>query len=284
MLVALNSNRERCHASDSKKSEGPYFCPDSECGGELILRKGSINIHHFAHKSTDSCSYSSGESELHYKCKTDICKTLEEHELCKNCDIERSLGEVRPDISLRINNFPVGIEVQKSTIDVREIIRRTKIYKEKKIFVLWIIPSLDQINFGYDVELEKYTFKPKAWQRLLHQMYYGRLYIWTGNASISPLHYEDLIYYKEETNWVEENYGHLEGTDWYREQHEFAYSGGYEKKSKTRKEIRWSEDNTTQFFHIAEDFKPIERQKYNKLTNWDLPSAYLWIDKSKNWW
>lgn len=284
MIVALNSNGERCHASESIKREGPYFCPDSECGEELILRKGSINIHHFAHKSTDSCNYSSGESELHYKCKTQICKTLEEYELCKNCDIERNLGEVRPDVSLRINKLPVGIEIQKSTIDVREVIRRTKIYKEKKIFVLWIIPSLDQINFGYDAELEKYTFKPQAWQRLLHQMYFGRLYIWTGNASISPLHYEDLIYYEEETNWVEENYSHLEGTDWYRENHEFAYSGGYEKISKSRKEIRWSENNKTQFFHIAEDFKPIERQKYNKPKNWDLPSAYLWIDKSKNWW
>lgn len=247
MLFALNSNRERCYASDSKKNEGPYFCQDSECGEKLILRKGSIKIHHFAHKSTNSCNYSSGESELHYKCKTDICKTLEEHELCKNCEIERSLCEVRPDVSLRINNFPVGIEIQKSTIDIREIIRRTKIYKQKKIFVFWIIPSLDLINFRYDAKLKKFTFKPKAWQRILHKMYYGRLYIWSGNATILPLHYEDLIYYEEEINWVQENYGHLEGTDWYQKHHQLAYSGGYEKKSKTRKEIRWSEVNKPQF-------------------------------------
>lgn len=284
MLVALNSSGERCHASDSLKSEGPYFCPDSKCGEELILRKGSINIHHFAHKSTDSCHYSSGETELHYNCKIDICQNLEDHKLCKNCDVERSLGEVRPDVSLRINNFPVGIEIQKSTIDVREIIRRTKIYKQKKIFVLWVIPGLDLINFRYDSKLEKETFKPKAWQRLLHQMYHGRLYVWKGDAFIVPLHYEDLVYYVEETNWVEENYGHLEGTDWYNREVEFAYSGGYEKKSKSRKEIIWSENNTTQIFHIAEDFKPIERQKYDKSANWDLPSAYLWKDKTEDWW
>jgi competence protein CoiA len=108
MLVALNSDGERCYASDSKKSEGPYFCPDSDCEEELILRKGSINIHHFAHKSTDSCSYSSGESELHYKCKTDICKTLEEHKLCKNCDIERSLGVCRTNRLQDSGNYFVG--------------------------------------------------------------------------------------------------------------------------------------------------------------------------------
>lgn len=284
MLVAINTQKERCYAWSSEKKDGPYFCPAPTCREELILKKGNIRTHHFAHQATEACNYSKGESELHHKCKKEIYEALKEHKFCEKCDLERNLGKVQPDISLYINGSPVAIEVQKSTIDIQEIIRRTKVYTQKKIYLVWIIPKLDLINYKYDAKLEKYVFKPKVWHQFLHQMFYGRLYIWSSQANVLPLHYEDLIFYQEERNWIEENYSDLEGTNWYQENHDFAFSGGYNKKSKTKKEIRWSEDNSPKFLHLADDFKPKKRAKFDKSPNWDLPEALLWIDKSNNWW
>ena len=66
MLVALN-NKDRIEAEHAEK--GPdYVCPN--CKADVILRKGRVRIHHFAHKAASTCPFSKSESQAHYTAKT----------------------------------------------------------------------------------------------------------------------------------------------------------------------------------------------------------------------
>jgi len=68
-----------------------YICPD--CKKDVILRKGDIRSHHFAHyKSINSCVYYErpGESQIHKDAKMAFKLLLEENNIhfkrvCKNC-------------------------------------------------------------------------------------------------------------------------------------------------------------------------------------------------------
>ena len=48
MEFALNHNSERIHATDANKQD-EYICP--LCRKKVVLRKGEVNIDHFAHQS-----------------------------------------------------------------------------------------------------------------------------------------------------------------------------------------------------------------------------------------
>jgi len=59
------------HISNAERGSS-YFCPD--CKGELGVRKGEKNAHHFYHKSGFSCDHQ-GESYLHLLAKDVIAKS-----------------------------------------------------------------------------------------------------------------------------------------------------------------------------------------------------------------
>ena len=61
MLVASNDGSELINAWDAEKDEAPFFCP--ECKAEVVLKKGQIRQHHFAHTPPFNCMYGEGESE-----------------------------------------------------------------------------------------------------------------------------------------------------------------------------------------------------------------------------
>ena len=52
MFVAKDKSKKNVAAELASK-ENVYFCPS--CGSELILKTGSINTPHFAHKNKDDC-------------------------------------------------------------------------------------------------------------------------------------------------------------------------------------------------------------------------------------
>lgn len=66
MLVAQLDTR-RIEAREAAR--GPdYRCP--ECGRMVILKKGRIVTHHFAHKPPVDCAWGRGESHAHREAKT----------------------------------------------------------------------------------------------------------------------------------------------------------------------------------------------------------------------
>ncbi len=257
MLSALDKNSKRRYAWLVEKYEGPFHC--NFCQDELILRKGPIREHHFAHKPPFNCKYGGGESQIHLKIKKEIYSELKNHPQCTKCEIERNLVEVRPDVSLYIRNKPVAIEIQHSKISIDEIKWRCEQYYKKGIYALWIVPK---IEFDEDVE----NYRPNIMEKYLHSLYFGRIYYWSKGALVKAFHfYEHKV-------WVEESH-------WYERDGSEQSAGGYYKDSKSLREPVELNDK----LHIADDFKPVEKEEFIT-KNWSIPKSRIWIDKMKKFW
>lgn len=168
MLCAKQKlNRPSVTADSQRKSDGPFFCP--ECSREVVLRTGSVRITHFAHRVSDICRYGAGETDDHRRCKKAIYEALLREPGVKNVILEHSLKTARPDVSAEINNVPVAIEVQISTLSMETIIRRTEEYARQGIYVLWLLP--------WTPYLDGRRYSPKLWEKWIHAAYFGRVYL-----------------------------------------------------------------------------------------------------------
>jgi competence protein CoiA len=128
-------------AWEVSKDDGPFSCP--MCNENVLVKKGRVKTHHFAHVPSSSCTYGVGESEAHRRAKVEISEALRTHRSVSKLQLERSLGEVRPDISFCLNGHYVAIEVQISSLSLDTVIRRTQAYAGKGIYLLWVSPLSD---------------------------------------------------------------------------------------------------------------------------------------------
>ena len=131
MLSAMNATGQVL-ASSVSKSDGPFTCP--MCKGGVLVKKGRVKIHHFAHIPPSDCAYATGETEHHRQAKLEIFEALSKHPQVTKLKLERSLGDVRPDISFYLRDVPIAIEVQVSTLSLDTIIKRTEAYIRKGIY------------------------------------------------------------------------------------------------------------------------------------------------------
>ena len=256
MLSAIrNSDSNKVFAAQESKTNRPFSC--AMCNGEVILKKGPINIHHFAHKPPYDCSYGKGESDEHHRCKLEIYESLIKQPNVTKCEIERNLQSVRPDISCYIGNIPVAIEVQISALGLDEIIYRTIEYKQKGIFVLWLLLFSDKLRG------ERYA--PRIWEKWLHSTYFGRVYYWNKGLTVIPVHFDDHYLYVEENTWFEP--GGVERSE-----------GGYYKLSK-----RYRTPKIGQATNLVRDFKKLERSPL-VTANYTVPESNILFDTQPNWW
>jgi len=264
MLVALNEEKLRCFAWLTEKDDGPFVCP--ECLSEVIIKKGWVKEHHFAHIPPYTCQYGSGESQTHYKAKRELYNHLNNHPSCDKCEVERSLKGVRPDVSLYINKIPVAIEIQRSSIDIDQIIKKAKIYTNLGIYLIYLFPQKEPKLTFHSGE-KRWVCRPNQWEKFLHSLTFGRAYYWEGGLNISPVHFGEFHTWVEEKEWPD-SYGDIQ------------CGGGYWKPTKTMK-------IPMQFPHsplnFVEDFKTTIRKPYS-VENWDIPSCKLWLDKLTKWW
>ena len=137
MLVA-NFNSQRYEASSAQK--GPaYTCPG--CDELVILKKGTVVIHHFAHKSESYCDWDKGETREHMLAKNYLADSL--RHLGWQAYVEYSLnipiGDRRADVATFTNqNQWIAFEVQHSSIGLTEIAQRAIAYASQNIAQLWI--------------------------------------------------------------------------------------------------------------------------------------------------
>jgi len=243
MLIAKDGDGHSKMARLAKKDGAPYFCP--VCREPVVLKKGSIYIHHFAHRPDSLCDYV-GESERHLSTKLSIYDALgEEHE----CEIEKPLDGVRPDVLAQIGDNQVAIEVQRSNLSYTVIRQRMERYHGLGISVLWVLPSSPPS-----------TLRPSDWQRYLHATYYGRLYYHLRDATVIPTHLSRL------EKWIPASV--IRGERY----------GGYNKLLRTCELI----DAPRHTVNIAEDFRSSKRDEW--VGKWRVPSCLLWIDKQRAWW
>ena len=135
MLTALRqSDSAKVLARASEKSEAPFLCP--RCRRELVLRKGRIKVHHFAHKPPVTCALGKGETEQHLKAKLEIFDALRTEPNVSELELEKDLGMSVADVYARISGVPVAVEIQRSELSVNDIVARTKNYHRLGIAVL----------------------------------------------------------------------------------------------------------------------------------------------------
>lgn len=283
MLVANDIAGNREIAWNTTKDKGPFSCP--QCLAEVVLKKGEIKVHHFAHKPPFDCAYGSGETQKHLTVKRAIYEDLLGQPNCTKCELERSLNGVRPDVSLYINGKPVAIEIQRSDIDIEIITQRALRYSKLGIYLIWVMPDNEPVS-EYDPDENTYTCRPKIWQKFLHSMYFGRLYYWQDGATVEPIHLSKYQYWVPESNWVEDYCAEigedLSGTNWYEENYYEAGYGGYQKTAKVEKLIEWAPLGSRRL-HIARDFRPISRSGF-ETKNWTVPASKIWADSLSKWW
>ena len=111
MFIALNNKGERVTIEEAVKGE-KYICPD--CNSELIQKRGSVNIHHFAHMAGGDCDTWSEMTEWHLMWQNQFQEQYR----------EVTLGEHRADI--KVDDYI--IEFQHSPISEEELRERINFY------------------------------------------------------------------------------------------------------------------------------------------------------------
>lgn len=162
MLKALK-NQSFIYAWDTNRDDKPFYCP--ECKSELGIRKGKIKIHHFYHIRKFNCNMIN-ESQVHYEVKYFLYKSF--YNIYKFVDIEHNLnGRVADLFYINTKGNKTAYEIQKSNLSIEEISARTNFYREKGIYVIWLLIK-DCLNF--QANNEKYI-KLTKWQLFILKLY-----------------------------------------------------------------------------------------------------------------
>lgn len=170
MLIAKTESGERISAEVAEKGYDKYYC--QMCDNKLILRKGDIKIHHFAHYPGVNCDHWwEPETELHMRMKQDICGILEKKEsiniLEKEYAINHVLGRLIADVYVEFNDgLKIAVECQLSPKSLNEMITKTFIYSDSGIYTLWVTSSLH---------------RSKRLEHDIRTIYYGTLYTLSEN-------------------------------------------------------------------------------------------------------
>ena len=181
----MNGDGVKVHARLADRAAAPFTC--FWCRAQVTLRRGAAKAAHFAHRPPVLCEYGAGESDAHRRAKEEIFSYLSRSPSVEKLELERDLGEVRPDVSCYIGGVPVAIEVQASSLSVERIARRTAAYARTGGYVLWL-PL-------YTPRLSGQLYDPRPWERWLHAAYFGRVYYWAGALRVRPVHFRE--YYAE---------------------------------------------------------------------------------------
>lgn len=62
-LTALNIDNKVVFAHNVGRKDGTFRC--AFCHSDMVLRKGEVKTHHFAHKKYSNCPYATGETMEH---------------------------------------------------------------------------------------------------------------------------------------------------------------------------------------------------------------------------
>ena len=243
------------------KEDGELYC--AECLSKVNFRRCTDKIDHFYHVARQSNMDFTPESKLHLACKNELLSALQSIHPEGNWEAERHISSINsiPDLSGRINNKPLAIEIQKSSIKPNDIIKRTEKYASIGISVLWIVPLYEPLG--------EESFRPRMIEKFFHEMYDGKCFYWdeTNPKSIYPVHYSKAFRY-------------IEQSEFYSEDGEFQSFGGYDKAYKTIKT-----PNYGRIIDITEEFSTskIENKRYFD-TETMLPKALLYENTSNIWW
>ena len=188
MLAAL-LNDARIYAHSAQKG-GRYLCPG--CKAELVLRKGDIVIHHFAHKPPVECEFGAGESAEHLEAKLAIFKAFAPRALKAEMEwpVESLTGDRRADVFIwDMQGAKIAFEIQHTEISGELIAKRSADYMRAGISVIWI-PVLKskfraqaaRVKDGEPGDWLVPNYRPRPFESWLHAFNYGQIWYWAPRA------------------------------------------------------------------------------------------------------
>lgn len=159
MFVAIDRNENEI-TIDEAASRGDYFC--KTCFKPVIVKKGQIMVHHFAHarsfKCTDDWNNSGNEGACY-----DVSKWHHEWQLLypkDNTEIILSSGDIKHRADVLIDN--TVIEFQHSNISSKHFQERTNFYINLGYKVIWLFDFTDEFENNSITKLLDTLF---AWSR-----------------------------------------------------------------------------------------------------------------------
>lgn len=253
-------------AEAAYKADGPFYCPT--CFSDAVLRKCAQKVDHFAHKARLSPVLGPKEKVLHDACTSEICSRMQARFPEGKWAVERLIRENKehkikalvPDISGRIGETRVAIEVQVSALTIPRIVQRTTDYAKRGIALIWIVPLHEPLG---DV-----PFRPRLYERYLHSIYFGRTYYWWAGQGLTlkPVHYGLARRHIEYREWFEDG--------------EEQSAGGFDLAYKIIKTPIYGPDLDLCHNFSAEDrgsFTPENERK-------EVPPCRIWRDGLTPWW
>ena len=248
------------YAYQASPSDGPFVCPT--CRGEAILRKGITRVDHFAHDAPRQAS-PSPETALHRRCKQQVCAALAAAIPQGRWAIERPIPSrpelriplLRPDLSGRVGDCRVAVEVQASSLHLDTIAGRTLAYARRGIHVVWVVPLAEE-------PIEPLT-RPRLYERCFQDMFGGRTYYWWPGlgASVLPVHYG--VAHRE-----------IPASEWHAPGGARRRAGGFEVPYRAIKQAHFGP-----LLRIDRDFEPLARAAPGGRQQWRL-----WVDRAAPWW
>lgn len=136
MQIAFDKSRNRILAEEAERHE-EYYCPI--CGKQVILKRGSINVSHFAHQKNEC------EDKWHYDMSEWHCSMQNRFEQeCREVIVKYRGVVHRADI-LSGNKI---VEFQHSPIAQEEIAERNSFYRASGYKVAWVFDLQEQFESG----------------------------------------------------------------------------------------------------------------------------------------
>jgi Competence protein CoiA-like family len=137
MLVALIEGN-RITAAAAQRG-GAFHCPS--CNKTLVLKKGRVVIHHFAHKPPILCDWARGETLAHLEAKSIVHAALAARGVRAELEfsVETLPGDRRADVmAWSPKGQIIAIELQHTSISAEEIAERAFAYARAGAAQMWI--------------------------------------------------------------------------------------------------------------------------------------------------
>lgn len=159
MFIAVNEKGNRIHIEKANTNE-QYFCPT--CGEKLILRRGDIRIHHFAHSTKSICkdSWHYDMSYWHQNWQSKFPIECQE--------VVKELNGLKHRADVLIEEAKIVIEFQHSNLSFEEFNERNTFYKKLGYKVIWIFDLVEEFDscalFSDEEREELYRWKNPKWK------------------------------------------------------------------------------------------------------------------------
>ena len=138
---ALDVNGNRVFI-EKASTMNDYFC--EACNGKMIVKKGFVRLHHFAHAASAKCTDS-----WHYDDKSVWHRNWQNRfpEQCREVYKEYRGGKHRADVLLEKNK--IVIEFQHSNLSAEEFKKRNAFYRGLGYRIVWLFDLSEHFENGY---------------------------------------------------------------------------------------------------------------------------------------